>query len=104
MAKHYGKKYLSRLHRELISSNSFKGVVCDGCNAAEFSDIRYKCAVCPDYDLCKACYNGKKETSKHLQSHAMIGIEPSTMKNESLLTNKHRDQMANLEVMHLSSM
>jgi len=42
------------------------GVVCDGCGKKNFSGIRYKCSVCPDYDLCEACESkGLHEPSHH---------------------------------------
>lgn len=48
------------------------GVVCDGCSGS-ISGKRYKCATCPDYDLCGDC-EGK---GLHTQ-HDMLTIdEPS---------------------------
>ncbi|XP_046372018.1 sequestosome-1-like [Haliotis rufescens] len=38
-------------------------VVCDGCEGA-VRGIRYKCCVCPDYDLCSQC-EAKKIHSEH---------------------------------------
>lgn len=46
-----------------------QGVTCDGCNG-EVRGIRYKCTVCPDYDLCSQC----KSTGLHGE-HEMMAIE-----------------------------
>jgi sequestosome 1 len=45
-----------------------QGVSCDGCNQ-EVVGFRYKCVVCPDYDLC-----GKCETKGAHPGHNMIRI------------------------------
>lgn len=39
-------------------------VVCDGCNANPLVGPRFKCPVCPDYDLCGNCYPKKLELHK----------------------------------------
>lgn len=32
------------------------GVICDGCQERDFTGMRYRCLICPDFDLCEACY------------------------------------------------
>jgi len=34
-------------------------VTCDGCGVSPLIGTRYKCAECPDYDLCATCYNNR---------------------------------------------
>jgi len=31
-------------------------VTCDGCGMTPLKGLRFKCAMCPDYDLCESCY------------------------------------------------
>lgn len=45
------------------------GVTCDGCNGP-VQGVRYKCTVCPDYDLCNQC----KSTGMHSE-HEMMTID-----------------------------
>lgn len=45
------------------------GIVCDGCQGAIYG-VRYKCSVCPDYDLCQACES--KEPSVHDAAHPLL--------------------------------
>jgi len=46
------------------------GVVCDSCGNS-ITGIRYKCSVCPDYDLCEGC---EKKQGVHDASHAFLKI------------------------------
>jgi len=32
-----------------------KGVTCNSCLATDITGTRYKCAICPDYDMCEKC-------------------------------------------------
>lgn len=56
------------------------GVTCDGCEG-QVRGIRYKCLVCPDYDLCSGC----KATGMHGE-HQMAEME-HPLQMVSLLTD-----------------
>jgi len=43
-------------------------VICDGCESNPITGIRYKCAICPDFDYCEKC----EETKEH--NHPFIKI------------------------------
>jgi hypothetical protein len=49
------------------------GITCDGCQKHPLTGIRYKCSVCPDYDLCSGC----EATGKHDRAHPLIKITSS---------------------------
>lgn len=58
-----------------------QGVHCDGlaCKANKFAirGVRYKCAMCPDFDLCEQCETDQSFSSAsngHIASHPMIKI------------------------------
>jgi len=44
------------------------GVRCDGCGISPIQGIRYKCSVCPNFDLCPNC----ESTGKHPISHPLL--------------------------------
>jgi len=46
------------------------GVTCDICGVSPIRGIRYKCAVCPNYDLCEKCEAG----GQHHVGHALLKI------------------------------
>jgi len=54
-----------------VTEGVHRGVLCDGCGVTPIRGIRYKCAVCPDYDLCAGC-----EGKNVHPDHALLKIRP----------------------------
>ncbi|CAF1132609.1 unnamed protein product [Rotaria magnacalcarata] len=46
------------------------GVSCDLCRKISFSDRRYKCLICNDFDLCSVCYDEKQNLTA-IQTHSI---------------------------------
>jgi len=46
------------------------GIICDGCGVSPIPTTRYKCAVCPDFDLCETC----EAQNMHPENHPLIKI------------------------------
>lgn len=70
------KVYVARKKSEANKDSEEKeplhfGVVCDSCNGS-IVGIRYKCAICPDYDLCSTC---KSKGAHRDTEHAFNAIE-----------------------------
>lgn len=47
-----------------------EGVVCDGCNRNPIRGDRFKCSICPDFDLCSEC----ESKGVHPVDHPMVKI------------------------------
>lgn len=40
-------------------------IICDECKRNGLAGIRFRCATCPDYDLCVTCYGEDKHDIEH---------------------------------------
>lgn len=72
-------RYKSKIHEH-------PNIVCDGCDQG-ITGTRYKCANCPDYDLCHKCFTAKKhQEAKHnyLQLKQNILYYPLKMRGPRL--------------------
>ncbi|UJR27092.1 hypothetical protein I4U23_008393 [Adineta vaga] len=61
--KIYVKPKAKKTEETTQNATVHPGVTCDGCQGSIFGN-RYKCTVCPDYDLCQGC-SDKKIHSEH---------------------------------------
>lgn len=63
-----------RLSAEEVREEVHEGVVCDGCNAQHYiTGNRFKCTVCPDFDLCTNC----ESKGTHPQDHPLLKMRVS---------------------------
>jgi len=53
-----------------VSADIHEGVTCDICLISPIVGIRYKCSVCPDFDLCQEC----QTTGQHSKDHPLTKI------------------------------
>ena len=51
--------------RILDDKNTHRFVTCDGCGIHPIVGVRYKCAVCPNFDFCEKCEEKLNEQHQH---------------------------------------
>lgn len=51
-----------------------KSVICDGCNVGPIVGVRFKCAVCPNFDLCGKCEAAGFQNGVHDAAHPLIKL------------------------------
>ena len=67
---------LAIAYADVVHSN----FCCDGCNISPIKGLRYKCSVCPNYDLCHSCHL----TNDHAFKHYFYQIRESDTDMEAL--------------------
>jgi hypothetical protein len=68
------------MKNETESNIMHDGISCDGCGCENIPGIRYKCAICQNFDYCEKCLN--KFSSEH--KHPFIKIYHPKMKLASI--------------------
>jgi len=62
------------------SETVHNGVACDECEMYPIIGSRYKCGVCPNYDLCSKCESSKK----HDANHPLIKFNVASSESDNL--------------------
>ena len=68
--------------------NVHKGIKCSYCGMENIVGIRYKCTMCPNYNLCEVC----EENSEHDENHVLLKIK-DPVKSEKVLEQKINDSI-----------
>lgn len=61
----YSGKYDLRIFDSAQTGLKHMSVICDGCRQDPLIGIRYKCADCPNYDLCSTCFTNDVHDMQH---------------------------------------
>ena len=48
---------------------------CDSCGKTDFTEYRYKCLICNDFDLCGMCFETRKTNKAHELNHPVVRFE-----------------------------
>lgn len=65
---HPAEHALLKIRRPPTPSNVHEGITCDGCQQSPITGTRFKCRVCPDYDLCASC----EAKNEHPADHPLV--------------------------------
>ena len=70
-------------------SQVHQSIECDACGKNPIQGVRFKCAICPDYDLCEDC----EKKGVHPE-HAMIKIRKPSMAPAKIVCQMNNSQQA----------
>ena len=81
-----------------IQTPSHEGIKCKVCKKFNFSNDRYKCLECQDFDLCGDCFEARISIKPHVKGHPMVRytgpneIFGDFVENESVTYEKLKEQ------------
>ena len=78
---------------DLNPPNVHKGIKCSNCDMKNIVGIRYKCTVCPNYNLCEIC----EANIDHDEDHVLLKIRDPII-SEKNLEQKIKDSIILLEI------
>jgi hypothetical protein len=83
-AKKKHQRKHSKHHEHKSNPNTCHiGIICDGCDSLDFAGKRYKCLVCPDFDLCGKCYKYALKNDWHTK-HNFRRIDKELSRDDKL--------------------
>lgn len=63
----------------LLKGDNHEGVLCDNCftigSPTPICGLRYKCVICPNFDLCELCFSKRNRVVNHDASHPMLAVD-----------------------------
>jgi myosin heavy subunit len=66
--KNYSEKLIEKIKQNKEEKNGkvvHRNYICDGCEMNPIVGVRYKCAICPDFDFCEKCEAKMGEKHNH---------------------------------------
>ena len=66
--KNYSEKLIEKIKQNKEEKNEkvvHRHYICDGCEMNPIVGVRYKCAICPDFDFCEKCEAKMGEKHNH---------------------------------------
>ena len=69
---------LEELSTSLSTNKDIHNCTCDCCKKTDFTEYRYKCLICNDYDLCGKCFEKRNINQEHMLCHPVVRFDVPT--------------------------